>query len=198
MSDDFLVVETPESKEEKLEKFREVNGRKIRWDSRVELIKKEFPSVVKLDWQKVFREDVGILGHILNDIMKVDLAEPGKPGKRPSVDPKQASDRLRQIQGEDFTMMPFTEAFKMLVGDLSIRGLAAKTKLDRNVIYRLLHGAPPTASEMECVARAFKKEPGFFVEYRLSYLFGVLYRKMEVNPEATVGFYRKVKGLAAR
>jgi hypothetical protein len=197
MSEEFLVVQTPETNEDKLDKFKDVNTRKIPWENRVEVIKKEFPSVVSLNWHKVFREDTGILGHILNDIMKVDLAEPGKPGKRPSIDPKRASERLRQIQGEDFTMMPFAEAFKMLVGDRSIRAVAAKTGLDRNVVHRLFRGGSPTAREMECVAHGFKKDPGFFVEYRLSYLFGILYRKMEVNPEATVGFYRKVKGLSA-
>lgn len=197
MSDEFVLVPVEETKEDKLDKFREANTRKIPWDNRVEMIKKEFPTVVNLDWHKVFREDTGILGHLLNDIMKVDLAEPGKPGKRPSIDPKRASERFRQIAGDDFTMLPFTEAFHVLIGDRSIRNVAAKTGLDRNAVYRLMKGGSPTATEMEKVAVAFKKEPGYFVEYRLSYLFGILYRKMETAPEATVGFYRKVKGLSS-
>lgn len=194
MSNDEQMVVLPfDETQDKIDSFR---GQKMPWDKRVDQIKTTFPSVTNLDWRKVFQEDITILGNIINDIMRIDLAEPGKPGKRPNVDPLKASIRLRELQGDDYTMLGFTDSFKILAKNLSIRGLAAKTGLDRNVIVRLQKGGAPTAKEMEAVARGFKKDPGFFLEYRLSYLFGILYRKLEVNPEATVGFYRKIKGLA--
>lgn len=185
-----MIVSGPE---DRLEPFQEANQRKMPWDQRAELIHKQFPSVAKLDWYKVFREDPSLLGRLINDILKIDAAQPGKPGKRPAVVSGDGHNRLRQIMGEDFTSMPFTDAFKMLVGDRSIRAVAAKTGLDRNVIHRLLNGGSPTAYQMEHIARGFKKEPGFFAEYRLSYIFAILSHKLESVPDSTVGFYQRMK-----
>lgn len=195
MSDDIeFIVSVPE---DRLEPFREANQTKTPWHERVEMVHKQFPSVARLDWYKVFREDPSVLGRLINDILKVDAAQPGKPGKRPAVVSGEGHNRLRQLAGEDFSSYAFTDAFKILCGERSIRSIAAKTGLDRNHVHRLLNGAIPTAPVMEQIARAFKKEPGFFAEYRLAYLFAVMHHKLDSFPESTIGFYRKVKGLAS-
>lgn len=195
MADEMdMIVTTPG--DERLEPFHEANKQKVPWDKRVEMIHKQFPSVARLDWMKVFREDPTVLGRLINDILKVDAAQPGKPGKRPAVVSGEGHNRLRQLAGDDFSSYPFTEAFKILCGERSIRAVAAKTGLDRNLVHRLMNGADPSVQTMEQIAKAFKKEPGYFAEYRLAYLFAVMFYKLEHIPETTVGFYRKVKGLA--
>lgn len=191
--EDFLVVLPPA---EPLDSFREMNVRpKVKWDERVDLIKKEFPSVVNLDWAKLFDADPMIMGRLVNDILKVDLADRGRPGKRPAIEQEAASDRLRQLSGEDYTMLPFHEAFRILANGRSSRGLAARLAVSHTAVNRLMRGMDsPSAAVMEKTAKVFKKDPGYFVEYRLIYIFGMLYRKLEVNPEATVGFYMKMLG----
>lgn len=195
---DMMVVPTTQQQptiKERLEPFKEVNEKKVPWDERFGLIKKQFPSVAALDWYKVFGEDSALMGRIINDIIKVDAAQPGKPGKRPAVDPETAQQRLRQMVGDDYTALPFQDAFKALSHDRSIRGIANKTKLDRNYVHRLLNGtATPSAEVMEQVAYAFGKDPSYFAEYRVAYLFAVLFYKLEQTPEASVAFYRKVRG----
>ncbi len=192
---EVLIVDSPEPESESpLKAFKEANLNKIGWDERVSLIRRQFPSTVKLDWYKVFSEDPATLGKVINDILKIDLAEPGKPGKRPSVDPKVAEERWRQITDEDYTFLSFSEAFKDLVGERSIRAVANKTNLDRNLVYRLLQGSiQPSAAVMEQVAKAFKKQPGYFYEYRVAYIFGILSYKLDASREATVSFYQRVK-----
>lgn len=196
---EMMVVPTPEHEprtiKERLEPFKEINEKKVPWDQRIELIKKQFPSVAALDWRKVFGEDPALMGRIINDIIKVDAAQPGKPGKRPAVDPETAQQRLRQMCGEDYTALPFKDSFKALAANRSIRGIAHKTKLDRNYVHRLLNGqAIPTGDVMAQVARAFGKDPSYFAEYRVAYIFAVLFHKLEQTPEASVAFYRKMRG----
>jgi len=176
--------------------FREANEKKISWEERRALIHKQFPSTTKLDWYKVFEQDPSIMGKILNDILKIDLAEPGKPGKRPALDAKAAEQKLRQYDGSDYTILSFPEAFRILSGNRSIRHIASKTGLDRNMVYRLLRGeVEPTSDTIEIVAVAFNKHPSYFLEYRMGYIFGVLFNKLESIPESTITFYRKIKFL---
>lgn len=177
-----------------LSAFREVNKEKITWGQRIGLIQKQFPSVVKTDWYKIFDSDPVILGRLINDILKVDQAVPGRPGKRPAIEAEAAETRLRQLVGDDYSILPFAEAFRALAANRSIRALAFKTGIDRNLVHRLLQGeATPTTEIMQIVAKAFNKEPGYFYEYRIAYIFGVMFYKLESIPESTVPFYRRLK-----
>ncbi len=201
MPDEVMVVLAPEDRSQSpdLSEFREANEKKITWDQRLPLIKKQFPSVARQDWYQIFSEDSSILGRLLNDILKIDQAEPGKPGKRPAVEVSVAEARLRQLRGEDYTSLPFRESFRALAANRSIRGLASKTGLDRNLVHRLLQGdVDPTADVMERVAKAFKKSPGYFPEYRIAYIVGVLFYKLDSGPEASVSFFQKLQNLGGR
>ncbi len=182
--------------DERLDPFKELNQTKVPWDQRAKIIRQQFPSVEKLNWNTLFSEDPSLMGRLINDILKIDVASPGKPGKRPAVDPAVADHRLRQILGEDFTTLVFKEALRSLQGSRSARGMAKKVGVDRNMMNRLLSGdVVPSAQMMEQVAKAFHKEPSFFVEYRMAYIFAVLHNKMDAVPEASVVFYKKMRGM---
>lgn len=168
---------------------------KMPWGKRVELIKQQFPSTVYLDWNEVFRQDPAILGRIINDILKADQAEPGRPGKRPALDIEAAEQRYRQMVGDDYTMLPFDRAFTILKGDRSIRHLAHKVGLDKTLVWGLLNNDKrPNPEIMEKVAAAFKKHPSYFVEYRVDYILGVLFHQLTRSPESSVVFFNKVQG----
>lgn len=193
---DIMVVPPPPEDQGKpdLSPFKEANEKKITWDERLELIKRQFPSVAKLDWGKVFDQDPTIAGRIINDILKVDAAPPGRPGKRPAVNEKDAQDRLRQMMGEDYSSLPFDEVFRILKGPRSIRQLAHRTHINRNRIFDLLRGEErPTAADMEVIAPIFGKKPQFFYEYRMAYIFGVLFYRIDSMRDISVPLYQKIQ-----
>lgn len=176
-----------------------VFDREMPWSERHELIKRTFPSVVSLDWNKVFIQDPGMFGRIMNDILKADQAVPGRPGKRPALDMDEAKRRWREIIGDDsvdYTMLPFHRAFQNLVGDkYSIRHLARKCNLDKSMIHNLLRGEKdPTPEIMEKIAVGFKISPSYFLEYRVAYVLGVMFYKLTSMPESSVVFYNKIRG----
>lgn len=186
-----LIVDVPDE-QNRLEILKSL-PKKHPWEQRLALIKEQFPSIDRLKWETVFREDPEINGKILGDILKIEAATTGKPGKRPSLDPKEAAVRYKQLIGEDYSTLPFTETFNALCNGRSVRAVAAKTKLDRNQVHRLMNGADPTVHAMEAIAKGFKKDPGFFHEYRMLYTVAFLMRRMDGAPESTVGIYRRIK-----
>jgi plasmid maintenance system antidote protein VapI len=166
------------------------------WQTRYSNIVQQYPSVDTLDWMKVFKADPTILGNIVNDILKVDQAAPGKPGKRPSLDISSAKERIRQFEGEDYSLLEFCESLKEITLGRSIRNISARTGLNRNYVHRLLEGKlSPTPTVMEQIAKAYNRSPGFFMEYRIAYIIGALQRRFEYSPETAISLYRKLKAL---
>lgn len=169
--------------------------KRVPWVERSELIKGKFPSTARLDWYEVFRQDPAILGKIINDIMKLDQARSGKPGKRPSLEEADAQDKLRKLQGEDYSELEFQYSFKNLSGKRSIRMLARKLSLEKSYVHRLLQGKiEPTAETMEQIAKAFNKHPSYFLEYRIYYVLAMLSHKLVQSPESSIVFYNRLAG----
>lgn len=157
-------------------------------------IRDQFPSIDNLDWEKVFREDTELYGRIWRDILKFDQAGEGRPGPRPALEADRAFKRYLQLSDDDFSMLSFAEAVKLISGNLSIRKLADKTGLDRNLIHRLMKGLDePDCFEMEIVAAAFGRRPSYFLEYRVGYILTMVHAHMLKYPESSVGPYLKVR-----
>lgn len=179
---DLSVFENPEG------------GKKLSWDARRGLIKEQFPAFVSLNWDAAFRADVGLLGLIIKDVLKSDQSSLGRPGQRPTLDPKRSVERYNQFIADDYSYLPIDETLTMLKGKRSVRQLATKTGLDFNKIYRLLNGkiAPDVAS-MQAIAKAFGKHPSYFLEYRILYVMGAVEKNLTENPESSVSAYIKLK-----
>lgn len=173
--------------------FHELTRQKAAWDVRAAKIRERFPSITQLNWNAAFARDIDLFARVVRDILKLEQAQPGRPGPRPSLDVKDATRRLQQFFGRDYTIEPFPEAFRVLAKDRSIRHLAAKTGLNRNTIHRLLAGSQePDAFEMDQVANAFGKHASYFLEYRILYIAGAMLARLEWSPETTVGLYREL------
>lgn len=181
--------------EEALAFFDDLNeGPRVPWPERKKMIVRFFPSVERLDWAEAFRQDPALMGRIINDILKLDAAEPGKPGKRPGLDQRDAESRLSAMFEGRYSEQPFAQAFRGIAGDRSIRHIANNTGLNRNTVHRLLNGEQvPDEYEIEAIAKAFNVEPSFFAEYRLAYVIGFLYSKLSQNPDATILFFKKLR-----
>lgn len=181
--------------DEALAFFDELNeGPRVPWPERKKMIVQFFPSVERLDWAEAFRQDPALMGRIINDILKLDAAEPGKPGKRPGLEQDDAEARLATLFGGRYSDLPFAQAFRAVAGERSIRHIASSTGLNRNTVHRLLNGdQQPDEFEIEAIARAFRVEPSYFAEYRLAYIVGFLYSRLAQNPDATVLFFKKLR-----
>lgn len=167
---------------------------KVPWQERVKLINEVFPTTVKMDWMKAFN-DIDLFGRILRDILKVDQTSPGRSGPRPVLDRKKATERLRQFMGADYSDAIFPQAFRELAAGKSVRGISAKTGVEKTMVQNLLTGKrQPDVALMEQIARAFKKEPAYFYEYRIAYVLAALGDRMSGSPEMTVDLYKKLKG----
>jgi transcriptional regulator with XRE-family HTH domain len=172
-------------------------GKKLTWDERVDLIKKQFPQVLTLNWKKAFDNDLDLFAWIMQDVLKADAAEPGRSGPKPRVDYRQGASRYRQMMGDDYSMLPFPEAFSILAGDRSLSSLAAKTGISRSQVRRLLRGEVLASSqEMEQVARGFQKSPGYFADYRRGVVLAAIYERLVDVPEASVKYWSEIASAA--
>lgn len=177
------------------EEMEQVFGQKMAWADRQRLIEAAFPSTSQLAWERAFKNDSALFGEVLRGILKYDQARKGKPGPRPVANREDSEVRLSQFMGEDYTLDPMPVALKHLKGERSIRGLAAKTGVNYNTIFALLHGkVQPDLLTMTQIAEAFGKHPSYFIEYRLHFVVAAMVEKMQEWPEASIVAYRKLKG----
>jgi DNA-binding phage protein len=167
--------------------------KKTSWTKKLQAIKEQYPSVETVDWFGAFTEDIDLFGRVIRDILKQESASPHHSGPRPALDYDTAKQRLAQIMGRDYSVDPFPLAFKTLAAGRSVRHLALKTSLNRNMIYRLLSGhIDPDNATMEIVASAFGKNPSYFLEYRINGIMVALEGNMMKAPEITIDLYRKI------
>lgn len=167
--------------------------KKVAWEQRSNAISKRFESVDKLEWSGALERDMELFGRVIRDILKLEQAVPGRPGPRPSLDINDAIRRMQQLLGHDFTLLSFLEAFKILARGKSIRQLARIIDLDRNTIQRLLaEDMEPDGYHLRMIAEGFGKHPSYFLEWRILYITAAIVRRLEWNPEATVGMFRRL------
>jgi len=172
------------------------NGKKLGMERRLELIHREFPATVSLDWKRAFDNDVDLFGRIVRDILKLDQVVPGRPGPRPDPEPDRAMGLLRQLMAEDYISLPFDEAFTILADQRSLTQLERKVGLPRTIVRRLMRGIrSPTMVEMASVAEAYGKHPSYFVEFRAAVIAGAIVLRLEGAPETSIGLYRRIVGV---
>lgn len=142
-------------------------------EQRAALLAGRFRSTTSLRWEVAFANDPELLGRILRDILKLDRATPGRHGPRPGLDRVRDMPALDRLRGLDptrhpYSLLPFREAFGLLIGERSLRSVVNKTGIGLSRVYRLKEGlgTPPTMAEMEQIAERFGHHPSFFAEYR--------------------------------
>lgn len=180
--------------EERVAIFQELNqaDKKVPWKERYEVIKRQFPSVESLKWKEVFRQDPTIMGRILNDIIKVEVAPKGRPGKRPPLDRGQAGEIFQRYKGNDYALVEFPSAVNHLKQSMSIRTFARKCSMSPAHAYRLMTGyREPTIEDMEMIAQACGKHPSYFHEWRMAYVCRLFIERGDQVPEAGIVLYNK-------
>lgn len=157
-------------------------------------IKAQFPSIDDLDWSKLFHQDIELYARVWRDILKFDQAGQGRPGPRPALDPHAGWKRFMQLTEDDYSMLPFPEAMRLISNNATIREIVTATGIGRNTIHRLMSGKmEPDAFELEACALAYGRRPAYFLEYRISFILRMVYAHMRKFPESSVGPYKKVR-----
>lgn len=178
-----------------LTKYRALG--KIPWETRYERLIAEIPSVQEPRWRSRL-QNLELLGRIVRDILKLEQAPPGRPGPRPALNVEVAEERLQQFRGMDYTLKPFHEAIRDLIGKTSARGFGNRTGLGRNRIQRLLAGDEPTAYDLRIIAETCGKHPSYFLEWRRLYILGAIFRRLEWAPETTIALFEKLDNQARK
>lgn len=179
--------------------FRRLSGRGASWDERMKAIRRVFPSTADLDWVQVFDDEPEVMGRILQDVTRSMQATPGKPGPRPVLDRRRAQPVVDRWLGKDprhrpYAVLPFPEAFKLLVEDRSVRHVAGRLGWPKTRVARLLTGeAQPMAVEMEHIAQVFEKSPSYFLEYRIAWAVTAFLSSLEASPEQTIRVYEQLR-----
>ncbi len=175
-----------------LNKQEKTQGFKVPWEERYALICAHFPAADRIDWSRAF-QDVEVFGRLVYDMLWQDQKEEWTGEGRPVFNPKRAREKLQQWLGNDYSFVPFTEAFNTLAGDRSLRHIASKIDSSSHYVWNLKHGVTqPDLYTIERIAKAFKKDPSYFLEYRISYILGALGKQMDLAPEVTVDIYRQI------
>lgn len=157
-----------------------------------------FPSTVNMRWAAAFSADADLLGRVLRDILKAEKAVPGRHGPRPGLDfvgDMPALDRLRGLDPSrrPYSLLPFAEAFGLLLGGRSVRNAARRLEMTPTRIHRLRSGkATPTMAEMEAIAAAFDKHPAYFREYRTWAIHVAVVDALDRQPDVSVTFYERL------
>lgn len=173
--------------------------------ARAAAIRRRFPSTANLRWDVAFRNDDDLFGRLLRDLLKQERAVPGRHGPRPGLDRVRDGPALDRMRGMDhsrhpYSLLPFAQAFALLIGTRSVRHAAHKLKLTPTRVYRLTHGLglAPTAGEMESIAKAFDHHPSYFREYRQWAIVQAIAEVMDADPESSIGVYEGLWQAAAR
>jgi hypothetical protein len=162
-------------------------------ERRMDLIREQFPSTTRLNWRKAFANDRDLFVRVWQDMLKLGQPQPGRPGPRPALEQKESFREFRALSGEDYSMEPFIATFKALADGLSFTTLARKLSMDRNYVYRLTAGTiEPDVYALREIAKTFKKDPSYFLEYRLHFVSAAMVQRMTETPESSVSLYRKL------
>lgn len=182
--------------------FRKANARtkRVKWEDRRSLVEEHFPSVTDPDIGHKMMQDDRVLGALLRDILHSAQSTPGKLGRKKVFDPERGREDLRTLQGQNYTHLPFHEAFRKLATDKSGREqslteISRKTAISRSKVHRLLKRVePPSVEDLTAIAQGYGKPPSFFGEYRSRFVAQHLAAVLEDNPEMSQAVYQKIAG----
>lgn len=165
------------------------------WQKKIAEIQSTVPGTSQIDWGSLFKADPKILGDLVNDIIKVEVSQKGRPGKRSAKSADLIERDLLKLTNEDFAFLAFPKAMEVAMGDKSVRDVAKSSYLSKSTVHRLLRGdgAPVTSEQIEAIAPAVGKDPSYFLEYRAMYVCSAIYEMLIASPESSQVFYNKTR-----
>lgn len=163
-----------------------------------EELQKEFPSLsylsgppgkaTKKAWVAVFSARPDAMHNLLADYIKQVHAQPGRIGQRP-MPKEEAVDFQGLMYGEE-NDLPIHEVLPKIV-QVSERMFCSQIHMSRSQYQRLIAGQyDPDVGELRAIAKALKKPPTFFVEYRKAMAVAAFLNLIDERPGIATSLYR--------
>lgn len=165
----------------------------IPWVEKEKRIREEHPEALDVTWDSVMRGDSDLFARIIGDVVKSSSGG-SRPGKRPTLSRDDAFEKFNQLTGQDFSEYDFYTTFNIMCGKRSVRAIASKTGLGKSYVFKLMRQeAYPSYETMERIAKGFKKDPSFFLEYRIGLVTSIIIEFLEDSPETASAWYLKMR-----
>ena len=165
----------------------------IPWEEKKKRIQREHPDALDTNWDNIIQKDPDLFARIIGDVVK-SSSSGSRPGKRPNLENKEAYAIYSKLAGEDFSDRDFLTSFKALIGDRSLRSVSNKTGLSVTFIHQVLNEQKyPSYETMKKIALGFKKDPSYFMEYRIGYILGAFEKYLTSAPETSASWYLKLR-----
>lgn len=160
--------------------------REKNWDRKIHDLRETYPEIRNIDWARLVSTEPEIFRGIAGDVAKVGVDKKAKPHSA-------TAQAYAQLINTDYSELPFVEALNILWGDRSINDMTHKTKISKELIYRMKRGLRhPSFEEMEQIARSFGKDPSFFLEYRIGKVLAAIDVYLRRSPEVATVWHSKV------
>ena len=158
-----------------------------KWDKKLYKLREQYPEVRNIDWARILQSEPEVFRSIAGDVAKSNAPKKSKTTHAAN------SQGLAQLTNVDYSELCFLDALEILWGDRSISDMVYKTGISRQLIYNMKRGLrEPTFEEMEQIARAFGKDPSFFLEYRIGKALAAIDVFLQRSPETATAWYIKV------
>jgi transcriptional regulator with XRE-family HTH domain len=143
----------------------------------------------KRAWVAVFNTRPDAMHSLLADFIKQVHAQPGRIGQRPMPKEEQV-DFEGLLYGEE-NDLPLVEILPKVVTK-SERQMCAEVHMSRSQYQRMLKGEyDPDVNELRALAKAVKKPPTFFIEYRKAMAVAAFLNLIDERPGIATSLYRK-------
>ena len=141
-------------------------------------------------WVAVFNARPDAMHNLLADYIKQVYATPGRIGQRPMPKEEQV-DFQGLVYGEE-NDLPLSEVLPKLVKVSERMFCSMVPGMSRTQYQRILAGQyDPNVHELRLIARAVKKPPTYFIEYRKAMAIAAFINLIEERPGIATSLYRQ-------
>lgn len=163
-----------------------------------EELESEYPSLKYLSgppgkasrraWVAVFNARPDAMHSLIADYIKQVHATPGRIGQRPM--PKEEQVDFQGLMYGEENELPIHEVLPKIV-TTSDRNFAMQIHMSRTQYQRLLAGEyDPDVNEMRAIAKALRRPPTFFIEYRKAMAVAAFITLLDERPGIATSLYR--------